>query len=1259
MILMFLPTFHSLGKACSIFVAAFVINVAGCFWTHAADFRINSIRITNNDVRLNWNAPGGSNYVVQVSTHLGSNFVNLGPTNFIPSGGDQLLSYTNVGARTSAASRFYRVRAFAPARLEIQPTNAMIAPNMTNRFKVFLVDSDNVTNDITANAFLSVTSLTSVAQFVRITTNGFAAVRGISVGIAQIRAVYQGVSNTVSLTVSNMNGGMFSVPSSFSGYVEGQSSVAKVFGIFGNKTVNITPAADLGGFGASVTRVDRYNVATDVANSFALVTGQSAADDSIVFTAGASNTPAVPVHWCGFIEVTLQPTFININVGETQEVSVIGHRADSQMLNAVGNIDSVSLIGSVARVERDGVTFRVVGLADGYTGLNVYVNNPVNCGIISTFGYVTVTAPPPPPTPPVITNEPRSITVVLSNTATFSIGAEGTQPLHYRWQFNGADVSGATASMLTIPNANYSNEGNYRVIITNAYGSATSSVATLRVVEVTLGPIAIALWTNRYNGPGNDDDEARAIAVDSNGNAFVTGYSANNSVSPINDDYATIKYSAAGVPLRTNRYNGPGNGVDIATEIAIDGSGNAIVSGLATVSGGSTDYATIKYSNAGVPVWTNRYNGPGNSNDFARALTVDGSGNVFVTGGSAGSGSSSDFATIKYSSSGSALRTNRYNGPANGSDEAQAIGLDSSGNVFVTGYATVTGGTFDYATIKYSNAGVPLWTNRYNGPANSNDLALALVVDGDGNVIVTGYSIGSVSSNDYATIKYSGAGVPLWTNRYNSSLNGDDRAFALAVDGSNNVIVAGYAPGINSEDFITIKYTSAGNPVWTNRYNGPRNQDDRPSAIATDSSGNVIVTGFANASFGSGGDYATIKYSPDGAIVWVNVFDGTSTDADLDRARALAVDGRGNVFVTGVALFNGFQTDYATIKYCSGVPPANDSFGGRIALVGSEPTTSASNDCGSKEPGEPSHAGNLGGRSLWWTWTAPEDGPVLISTCGSSFDTLLSVYTGSAINALTLVASNDNSFCSGVSNTQSQAQFNAVAGTEYQIAVDGYRFLSELTARSGDVSLRIRRPQAFVQWNFNSLIPDEDATTGTFVPAVGTGTVAYVGGVVDASGEFRSGSFNDSNQADNSAWDTANYPSQGTQNKTAGVRFNVSTVGKDRIVIAWDRRTSSKASKYMRLQYSTNGVNFIDHPVTTSVATTEFESHTATLDNRPGVSNNPNFAFRLVAEFESTAIGTANANYVGVSGTYTGGGIFSGGGSIRFDRVTVSGVTFP
>jgi hypothetical protein len=248
----------------------------------------------------------------------------------------------------------------------------------------------------------------------------------------------------------------------------------------------------------------------------------------------------------------------------------------------------------------------------------------------------------------------------------------------------------------------------------------------------------------------------------------------------------------------------------------VDGSNSVIVTGYSISSGSSADYATIKYSSEGVPLWTNLYNGPGYATDIGTAVAADGSNNVLVTGFSTGSGSAFDYATIKYSSAGLPLWTNRYNGPGNGNDYANAMAVDSNNDVIVTGHSTNNASGYDYATIKYSSAGVPLWTNRYDGPANGNDFARAVAADGSNNVIVTGYSSDSLGYFDYTTIKYSSAGVPLWTNHYNGPGNGDDEACAVAVDHSGAVIVAGYSTGSSGNyDFATIKYICVPSPVMT------------------------------------------------------------------------------------------------------------------------------------------------------------------------------------------------------------------------------------------------------------------------------------------------------------------------------------------------------------------------------------------------------------------------------------------------------------
>jgi len=420
----------------------------------------------------------------------------------------------------------------------------------------------------------------------------------------------------------------------------------------------------------------------------------------------------------------------------------------------------------------------------------------------------------------------------------------------------------------------------------------------------------VPLWTNRYNGPGNESDQAIAVAVDASGNVLVTGYSG----SAGDSDYATVAYSGAGVPLWTNRYNGPANGWDYASALAVDGSGNVFVTGSSKGSGGDYDYTTIAYSGAGVPLWTNRYNGPANGYDLASAVAVDASGNVFVTGSSRGSAGDSDYATLAYSGAGVPLWTNRYNAPDSGPDQASAVAVDGNGNVFVTGSSSGNAG--DYATIAYSGPGVALWTNRYNGPRSGYDQATAMVVDVRGNVFVTGSS--ASGGWDYATIAYSGEGVPLWTNRYNGPGSGTDQAAAVAVDGSGNVFVTGSSDGREGDsDYATLAYSGAGVALWTKRYVGQQDASDTVRAVAMDASGNVFVTGISAGSGSS--DYVTIAYSGGGVLLWTNRYHGPGDSYDV--ATAVAVDGRGNVFVTGYSAGSGGSDDYATIAYSgAGVP---------------------------------------------------------------------------------------------------------------------------------------------------------------------------------------------------------------------------------------------------------------------------------------------------------------------------------------------------
>jgi uncharacterized delta-60 repeat protein len=412
-------------------------------------------------------------------------------------------------------------------------------------------------------------------------------------------------------------------------------------------------------------------------------------------------------------------------------------------------------------------------------------------------------------------------------------------------------------------------------------------------------------WTNIYNGPDNGEDHGYAIAVDTNSNVYVTGWSDSSGYY----DYATIKYNSSGDTAWIKRYDGPSGRNDFAYGITVDESGNVYVTGTSYDLTTGFDYATIKYKPSGDTAWIRRYNSSSNNSDRAYGIAVDKSGNVYVTGTS-----SYDYATIKYTSTGDFDWIRRYDGPANDISEARAIAIDSNNNVYVTGHSKGEFSGSDYATIKYTSSGDTVWIQRHDVD-NDQDEANAIAVDDSGNCYVTGETKNANNDFDYTTIKYKPLGDTAWIRKYDGPANNDDLAYSIAVDKSGYVYVTGWSEDPSAHyDYATIKYTPSGDTAWIRRYEGSVGSEDQASVVAVDESGNVFVTGRSEGS-GTEFDYVTIKYTSSGDTAWIERYDGSAND--IDKAYALALDKNGNAYVTGESYNTGAEYDYATIKYSS------------------------------------------------------------------------------------------------------------------------------------------------------------------------------------------------------------------------------------------------------------------------------------------------------------------------------------------------------
>jgi hypothetical protein len=216
------------------------------------------------------------------------------------------------------------------------------------------------------------------------------------------------------------------------------------------------------------------------------------------------------------------------------------------------------------------------------------------------------------------------------------------------------------------------------------------------------------------------------------------------------------------------------------------------------------------------------------------------------------------------------------------------------------------------------------------------------------------------------------------------------------------------------------------NPPNNATFIGPT--DVQISAQASDSDGSI-----ARVEFYADGSLIGTCFVPPYSVVWSNV-----EPADYSRELvAYAVDN------AGVGVFSA--PVYVTIQ--PPTPPPNDMFADRITISGTNVTVSGTNIGATQEADEPFHWDTTGGKSVWWTWQAPTSSTVTITTAGSSFDTILAVYDGDAIENLSLMANNDD-----YDGITSQVTFFASAGIDYQIAVDGYG------GASGDISLSVSQP---------------------------------------------------------------------------------------------------------------------------------------------------------------------------------------------------------
>jgi len=198
----------------------------------------------------------------------------------------------------------------------------------------------------------------------------------------------------------------------------------------------------------------------------------------------------------------------------------------------------------------------------------------------------------------------------------------------------------------------------------------------------------------------NSIDSPSKIVVNSLGEVFVAGRVFNGSAS--DDDIVVMKYNASGTVTNNTIINGTADNADKANRIYLDASNNLYLAAKIKNTGTSEDFYLAKFNSSLGLLWSDSYNSPSNNYDEATDITIDASGNVYACGSSYSSTSNYDFLTVRYDgTTGTRVWSTKFNGTANNTDQAKRISVDAGGNVYVSGDSKGSGTGSDYSTIKY------------------------------------------------------------------------------------------------------------------------------------------------------------------------------------------------------------------------------------------------------------------------------------------------------------------------------------------------------------------------------------------------------------------------------------------------------------------------------------------------------------------------------------------------------------------------------
>ncbi len=456
--------------------------------------------------------------------------------------------------------------------------------------------------------------------------------------------------------------------------------------------------------------------------------------------------------------------------------------------------------------------------------------------------------------------------------------------------------------------------------------SSTPRIGSHRIPHIILSTMLLAgtmatpafgaadrLWVTGYNGPTSDEDRVRDVAVH-DGAIYVTGWTLDGYWRA----FATVKYDYCGDEEWSQVYNGftGPNQPDEAEAIAIDADGYVYVTGWSTerfdMGASSVDIVTLKYDPDGNLLWERRYRTDGGNNQPSD-LAIGPDGGVYIAGAS-WVGAGFDLLLLKYQPDGTLEWARTTGQPGDRWDAGYALAVDGDNSTIVVGYTeplvSLDSGAY---VVKYDAAGDLVWARVRDG-FNTVEAAERVVFGEDGLIYVLGEVSPPAEPLHIWTAAYDASGIMHWEDLRAGTADLSNYAGGLASVPGGGVAVSGQ----RWDDTIamtTLKYASDGALLWE-RIEQAGYAAASAADVAVGADGAVYTVGYGYNSNGAE-DMLTVRYEPDGAHAWTQVY--ADPNGRSDRARHVTVDTAQNVFVVG-EVWAGFANyyDFATIRYRQG-----------------------------------------------------------------------------------------------------------------------------------------------------------------------------------------------------------------------------------------------------------------------------------------------------------------------------------------------------